>query len=118
MLLGYAIIQLPELVTSLFLYAKSRMIKKQKLSSAKSVVTDRTKNLHLLRPGNEMTRNEKNIENEVNLFKLSNDRISVGRFLQLEVKVSSVMERVDTFESKLEDVEKKLNKLLALNQAT
>ena len=94
------------------------MIKNQKLSSAKSVVADRTKNLHILRPENEMICNEEILDNEVNLFRPSIDLISVGRFLQLELKLSSILERVDRVESKLDDVGKKSDKILALNEAT
>ena len=112
MFLGYAIIQLPELVPSLILFAKSQIIKNRKFSSAKSAIPDRTKKSYLLRQGNEKIRNEKILDDEYNLFKPSNYHISVGR----PVQCGSILERVKTLESKFDEHGKKLDEILAFIQ--
>ena len=95
MSVGYAIIQLPELVSSIYLFAKSRIMKNRKFPSANLDVINENKGFQIWRQRTEMLCTEGIVNKEVKLLKPSSDRISEGRFLQFDDKVTSILGRMD-----------------------
>ena len=118
--LGYAIIQLPELVRSLYQWIKIRKMLNHKCLSSRSAISTKTKT----KP-NDLMKLAKNINsievrpcNDGNSFKpCKKDRTWEGELLQLKLQFTSLLEREDKMELRLDNQENKLDEMLALMHA-
>ena len=117
--LGYAIIQLPELVRSLYQWIKIRKMLNHKCLSSRSAISTKTKTkTNGIR---KLAKNINSIEvrpcNNGNSFKPYKDRTWEGELLQLKLQFTSLLEREDKMELRLDNQENKLDEMLALMHA-
>ena len=114
MALGYAIIQLPEFVLSLYRFIKIKIMENHEFLKPKSASSTKTKNWNFIKPAKAISSIEASTSDDEYLFKTCKDRTFEGRLLQHELQFTSIIEREDKLELKLDTLGKKLNEMLAL----
>ena len=114
MSLGYAIIQLPELVLSFYRFIKIKIIENHEFLSPKSASSTKTKKLEMMKPANIISSIKPKTSSDGYLFTPCKDRTYEDRLLQLELQFTSILEREDELKLKLDNQEKKLEEKLAL----
>ena len=118
MALGYAIIQLPELVRSLYQWIKIRKMLNHKCLSSRSISSTETKPNDLMKLAKNINIIEVRPCNDGNSFKpCKKDRTWEGELLQLKLQFTSLLEREEKLELRLENQENKLDEMLALMHA-
>ena len=114
MALGYAIIQLPELVLSFYRFIKIKIIENHEFLSPKSASSTKTKKLEMMKPANIISSIKPKTSSDGYLFTPCKDRTCEDRLLQLELQFTSILEREDELKLKLDNQEKKFEEKLAL----
>ena len=103
LLLGYAIIQLPELVPLFYRFMNNRIFGNSISFQRKDVDSKRMKKSDLFTQGDKTMAIEGNMRDELNSFKRYEESIIIKRLSQLELQVTSILKRIDYQESKSVD---------------
>ena len=99
--LGYAIIQLPELVPLLYRWMKDRAFRYNILFPRKASDSNRMKKLESLGQGHKTRASRGKLRDVGNSLKPCEESILPGRLAQLELQVTSNAERINNLELRL-----------------